>query len=163
MDSFTQQMMPFWYDLHTLGHQRMSAWRKGAPVQCHRDDWESVSKVCALQLFTWNLVAGCFAKFHLEDERLEPINHPFRKGKSSSQPPWLCSMLILQAVWILRIKADKTCLKQKCPRRRLTTHDFSNTEHMCFHLVSERVRVFASNFSGCSKICHFRLTWLEQC
>ena len=30
---------------------------------------------------------------------VEPTNHPLRKGKWSSKPPWLCSMLIFRGVY----------------------------------------------------------------
>ena len=38
------------------------------------------------------------ASYTLEDDRLEPTNHPFNKDNDLCKPPWSCSMLVFRGV-----------------------------------------------------------------
>ena len=75
------------------------AWALGKRLQWH---WRLSSSRWGW-MWEFQLSAALAYLFGMEDTpwkiNMEPTNQPFRKGKWSSKPPSLCSILIFQCVW----------------------------------------------------------------
>ena len=76
----------------------MKGWSLLPSCQARTGTFLSFVPVTGSNETIWNPNESEMVEQYLEDERLEPTNHPFRKENGSSKPPWLCSMLIFRGV-----------------------------------------------------------------